>query len=100
MESYKKNKKIKRSTAYGILRAGRAEKQSRGGPRSKVYDEIKNFAIEVLEQDPLITLAQLNEKIHREFPEKEAFSDAAISRAIGRLGFILKLVRQSDLTQL
>ena len=50
--------KIKRTTAYSIVRTGRAENLPRGGSRSsKVDDEIEIFVIEVLGQDPFSLLA-------------------------------------------
>ncbi len=57
---------------YSIFRIGRPEKLSRGGPRSSIVDdEIKNFVTEVLEQDTFFSLANKNEKIRRQFPEKK-----------------------------
>ena len=55
-----------------MVRTGRAKNYPRGRPRSsKVDKQIKNFVTEVLQQEPLLTLAQLNEKLAGSFMKKK-----------------------------
>ena len=89
-----KSLKIKRTTAYNIVKRGRATNLPRGGSglNRKVDDECVDTAIRCLEENPLLSLKELNVIVHQ-LLNKPSFSDQALSNALDGSLITLKLTR-------
>ena len=86
--------KIKRTTAYSIVKRGRATSLPRGGSglNRKVDDECVDTANRCLEENPLLTIKELNVMAHQ-LLNKPSFSDQALSNALDGSLITLKLTR-------
>ena len=78
---------VKRTTAWSIvakwLRTGETEARRRGGNRpKKVDDEMLDFFLMLIDDDPTITLKRMNEAVRAAWPDKPRVSTASISRAL------------------
>ena len=83
---------INRSTAYNIVRRGLAPRE-RGGAHNRILDnEIIECGVELLEQNPLMTLKELNVKIHATL-NKPPFSDQSLAKWLDGQIITLKLAR-------
>ena len=78
---------IRRTTAWSIvakwIRTGETSASQRGGDRPrKVDDEMMDFYLMLIEDDPTVTLKKMNEAVRAAWPEKPHVSTATISRAL------------------
>ena len=64
-----------------------------GGKRYQKFDDKRDYLIECLECNPLLTLRQLNAKLQNHFPAKPQISDKTLSNKIDGLAYTLKLSR-------
>ena len=85
---------IKRATAYSIIRKGTAMNRPRGGNiHKKVDQECIDKSIQLLEDNPLLTIKELNVKLHQILNHKPQFSDQALSAHLDGSLITLKLAR-------
>ena len=93
---------INRTTAYNIVRREVVEKK-RGG---KTYKKVKkvdssmlDFIVEMLGENPLVTVSNLNKELRRRYPNTPEVCDKTLSNAIDCLAFTLKLSRDTPAQQ-
>ena len=87
--------KVNRVTAYTIIsRLNRESSMSHGGHRyTKVDDEMRACAVDVISENPLYTLKQINEELQKRLPEKPEISLKTISNCLKGMAYTLKLSR-------
>ena len=78
---------VKRQTAYSIIRRyqenGRRERGPHGGGRAPVIDgESVDFLLMLIEDNPCITIREMNRTLQEVFPNKPFASDRTVSRAL------------------
>ena len=83
---------IKRSTAYKIVQRD-SDKPKGGAKNVKVDNEMISFVTEKLEDNPMITIKNLNQELRQALPNKPFITDRTLSNAIDGLTFTLKLAR-------
>ena len=84
---------IKRSTAYNIVNIGRVEPLARGGAHNVVLSqEMKISLTEFIGENPVITLAQLRDKLIQRFPNLRRISLTTIKNALDGQFYTLKKV--------
>ena len=70
-------------TAYNIVKTGREFKLAKGGAIArKIDNEIVSKAVEFFEENPLLTLKQLNSLLRAHLLEKPIFTKQTLSRAL------------------
>ena len=87
---------IKRQAACSIvtvyLRQGRRDALQRGGYcPSKVDEEIKTVLERILDENPLLTLEQINGDLKRRLPEKSLITRSTLARALDGMLLTMKL---------
>ena len=55
-----------------------------------------DFIVEILEENPLVTVSNLNKELRRRYPNKPEICDKTLSNAIDSLAFTLKLSRDTS----
>ena len=78
---------VKRQTAYSIIRRyqenGRRERGPHGGSRAPVLDgESVDFLLMLIEDNPCITIREMNRTLQEGFPNKPFVSDSTVSRSL------------------
>ena len=87
---------IKHSTARSIigiyLRDGRRNKLPKGGPvNQKIDDDMRNALQRYLDENPLLTLRELNAKLRADLPNKPFVTTSTIARTLDGMLITLKL---------
>lgn len=87
---------VKRQTARSIivvyLEQGRRDAVQRGGYRqSKVDDDMKDMLQAILDDNPLMTLDQINTELRRRLPNKPNISRTTLARALDGMLITIKL---------
>ena len=83
---------IKKTTACTIVRRGREENLC-GSQNRKIDDEILQHAVEILEDNPIMTLKHLNHAIRDNLPSKPQFTDQALSKDLEGRMITFKIAR-------
>lgn len=69
---------IKANTVRAIVKTyvneGRVEKLPRGGAKRLKVEEMRNALANILDDEPLLTLEEINRKLQRTLPNKPAFT--------------------------
>ena len=89
---------VNRSTARGIvaryIREGRIQERPRGGRNNVcVDDEMRECLEQIINENCLLTLAQLNRELRRRLPVKPEIHDRTVARTLDRMLFRVKLAR-------
>ena len=89
---------VKRQTARSIvlnyIRENRREALPRGGRRrSKTGQEMKNCLQQLLDENTLLTLKQLNERLQQQLPDKPYIAVGTLARSIDGMPITLKLAQ-------
>lgn len=87
---------IKRSTARSIIatyvREGRRDKLPKGGAKNRKIDDEMRQALEgMLDNNPLMTLSQMNDELRANLPNKPFVSVSTIARVLDGMLMTLKL---------
>ena len=90
--------RVNRSTARSIVsryvREVRIAERPRGGPNNfRVDNEMRECLNDILNENCLLTLAQMNKELRRRLPGKRRIHDRTIARTLEGMLFTLKLVR-------
>ena len=88
---------IKRRTAYDIvskfLRNGRRENLPRGGPHNvKVDVEIREMIANIIEENPLITLDDINIALRQRLPNKPLIQKSTLGNTIDGMFYSVKKI--------
>ena len=89
---------VNRSTARSIVsryvREGRIAERPRGDPNHVLVDnEMRECLNDILNENCLLTLAQMNEELRRRLPGKPRIHDPTIARTLEGMLFTFKLAR-------
>lgn len=85
---------IKRTTAYSIVRAGRRERLPTGGAKNRKWDaEQQQYLCQLVQENPVITLADMNIRLRNRFPDKPTVTEKTLSIKLDGALFTTKLVR-------
>ena len=89
---------VNRSTARGIvaryITEGRIRERPRGGRNNvRVDDEMRDCLEQIINENCLLTLAQINSELRRRLPAKPEIHDRTVSRTLDGMLFRVKLVR-------
>ena len=87
---------VKRQTARSIVRIylqqDRRDAVPRGGPRRHKVDDVMINALErIVNDNPLLTLEQINAELRRQLPDKPFISRSTLARALDGMLFTMKL---------
>ena len=88
---------IKHSTARSIImtftRTGRTERLPTGGARnSKMDDEMKNRLERSLQDNPMMTLVEMQQDLRQNMPQKPPVSISTIARSLDGMMFSMKML--------
>lgn len=89
---------VNRSTARSIvaryLREGRTAERPRGGANHvRVDDEMRNCLNDIINENCLLTLAQIYQELRQRLPRKPAFHDRTVARTLEVMLYRVKLAR-------
>ena len=89
---------VNRSTARSIvlryLREGRIAERPRGGANHvRVDDEMRNCLNDILNENCLLTLAQINQELRQRLPRKPTIHDRTLARTLEGMLYRVKLAR-------
>ena len=89
---------VNRSTARSIvaryLREGRIAERPRGGANHvRVDDEMRNCLNDILNENCLLTLAQINQELRQRLPRKPTIHDRTVARILEGMLYRVKLAR-------
>ena len=89
---------VNRSTARSIvaryLREGRIAERPRGGANHvRVDDEMRNFLNDIINENCLLTLAQINQELKQRHPPKPAIHDRTVARTLEGMLYRVELAR-------
>lgn len=85
---------VKRSTAYTIVRSGRAQKLPKGGAKRFKWDgEMQAHVLGLIQANPLITLKEMNANLRQQLPEKPHVTEKTISVKLDGALYTTKLAR-------
>ena len=89
---------VNRSTARGIvaryIREGRIQERPRGGRNNvRVDDEMRDCLEQIINENCLLTLAQINRELRRRLPVKPEILDRTVARTLDGMMFWVKLAR-------
>lgn len=89
---------VNRSTARGIVttyvREGRIAERPRGGQNNvRVDEEMKECLRDIVNENCLLTLAQINEELRQRLPNKPEIHDRTVSRTLQGMLYRVKLAR-------
>ena len=89
---------VNRSTARSIvaryLREGRIAERPRGGANHvRVDDEMRNCLNDILNENYLLTLAQINQELRQRLPRKPTIHDRTLARTLEGMLYRVKLAR-------
>ena len=89
---------VNRSTARGIvaryIREGRIQERPRGGRNNvRVDDEMRDCLEQIINENCLLTVAQINRELKRGLPVKPEILDRTVARTLDGMMFRVKLAR-------
>ena len=89
---------VNRSTARSIvaryLREGRIAERPRGGANHvRLDDEMRNFLNDIINENCLLTLAQINQELKQRHPPKPAIHDRTVARTLEGMLYRVELAR-------
>ena len=83
-----------RSIVARYLREGRIAERPRGGANHvRVDDEMRNCLNDIINENCLLTLAQINQELRQRLPQKPAIHDRTVARTIEGMFYRVKLAR-------
>ena len=90
---------VNRSTARSIvaryIREGQIAERPRGGANNvRVDNEMKDCLNDILNDNCMLTLAQINQELRRRLPRKPRIHDRTVSRTLDGMLFRFKIVRR------
>jgi len=90
---------VNRSTARSIvvryIREGRIAERPRGGANNvRVDDQMKDCLNEILNENCMLTLAQINQELRRRLPAKPRIHDRTVARTLEGMLYRVKLARR------
>ena len=90
---------VNRSTARSIvaryIREGRIAERPRGANNVRVDNEMKDCLNDILNDNCMLTLAQIDEGLRRRLPRKPRIHDRTVARALDGMLFRFKIARLS-----
>ena len=88
------NRSTARSIVAPYLREGRIAERPRGGANHvRVDDEMRNCLNDIVNENSLLTLAQISQEFTQRFPRKPVIHDCTIARTLEGMLFRVKLAR-------
>ena len=89
---------VNRSTARSIvaryIREGRIAERPRGGANNvRVDNEMKDCLNDILNDNCMLTLAQINQELRRRLPRKPRIHDRTVTRTLDGMLFRFKIAR-------
>jgi len=89
---------VNRSTASSIValysRKGRIAERPRGGANHfRVDDEFRNCLNDIINENYLLTLAQINQELRQRLPRKPVIHDRTVARTLEDMLYRVKLAR-------
>ncbi|XP_074629412.1 uncharacterized protein LOC141887005 [Acropora palmata] len=88
------NQSKARSSVARYLREGRIAERPRGGTNHvRVDDDMRNCLNDIINENCLLTLAQINQELRQRLPPKPAIHDRTVARTFKGMLYRVKLVR-------
>ena len=88
------NRSTTRSIVPRYLREGRIAERPRGGANHvRVDDEMRNCLNDILNENCLLTLAQINQELRQRLPRKPTIHDRTVARTLEGMLYRMKLAR-------
>ncbi|XP_072175538.1 uncharacterized protein [Diadema setosum] len=86
------NRQTARSIVVVYLQQDRRDARPSGGPnRVKVDQEMRDQLAAMLDDNPLLTLSQMNDELRRRLPQKPAISVSTLARTLDEMLVTIKL---------
>ena len=89
------NRSTVRSIIARYIREGRIAERPRGGANNvRVENEMKDFLNDILNNNCMLTLAQINQELRRRFLRKPRIHDRTVASALHKMLFRFKISRR------